>query len=141
MANDSVEMFVALLLVLYIAFAYGNIPPAVAETLSSVTGKIVIAAAIFLLAFVLHPSVTLLLVLATVMSIPGVELYANPGDMHKKASGKNVQARKAPLIDTESKLKTAKMSKPLTGPRPAAHGKPAVRPDPKTEHYQNPFGV
>lgn len=139
MVRENVEMFVALLLVLYIAFAYQNVPAPVAEALASAPGKLVAAIGVFLAAMVLHPSVTLLLVLALVMSIPGVELYANPAEAKKKAPGKNIQARKAPVIDTESKLKKATISTQAAKPKPS--DKPAPVADKKTEHFANPFGA
>lgn len=140
MVTESVEMFAALMLVLYIAFAYNHIPQPIAEGLASVPGKIVAGMLVFLAAFAFHPSVTLLFMLAVLMSVPGVELYANaPGEPHRKAPGKNIQARKAPVIDTESKLRKANIAKPKG--KAGATGKIAPVPDKNTEHFQNPFGV
>lgn len=137
-AHESIEMFTALMLVLYIAFAYHHIPQPLVDALGTVPGKVVAGMIVFVSAFLLHPSVTLLLVLAVLMSVPGIELYENK-DSHTKAPGKNIQPRKAPKVDTESKLRKSAMSKPAVAKPSGA--KPAPMPDKNTEHFVNPFGV
>jgi hypothetical protein len=133
------EMMLAVALILYIAFAYGYPPQAITSLLSSVPGKIAGLAGQVMLSRYVRPGVTMLAAIALLVSMPEWEFLENKAagarDTVGQAPGRNVQARKAPRVDTESGLRA----------QPAAARPPGGNPkrmfNSKLEHFATCSGA
>lgn len=142
-------MVFGLFLILYIAFAYGNPPAYLSQFLESTVGKIVALGFLLISGLYLNAGVLMLLAIAVLITIPSFEFFENNNegkhDVSPKAPGKNIQERKAPIVDIESKLRKAPISsavdiKAITDRARKNIGKlsklkPTV--DPKLEHFQS----
>lgn len=108
------QMVFGILLILYIAFAYGNPPSYLSQFLESTVGKIVALGFLLVSSLYLHAGVLMLLAIAILITIPSFEFFENKGegshDVTPKAPGKNIQERKAPIVDIESQLRKAPIS-------------------------------
>jgi hypothetical protein len=126
-------MVLAILLILYVGFAYGRPPRLIKHFLHSHIGKVIGLAGLFLLSMHVQAGVTMLAAIALLISMPAFEFFTNnqPGATSEfaKAPGKNIQERKAPHIDVESQLR-----KPTVAALVPAHPTPNKKKKPLKPH-------
>jgi hypothetical protein len=114
--NGQLRFAAYLLLVLYIALAYGSPPRFLSHVLlGHPVGKFLAFAACVGLALCFDPLMGILAATAVVVTLPHLEFFETnnhdkPDPQHTKPPGKNIQERRSLVTDIESKLRKPKLS-------------------------------
>lgn len=126
----SLEAFGSIGLLLYVVFAYKNVPSVVSQLFAGLLGKVVALVALIWLSHCAHPATVVMATLAVLVSFPNFEFMSVPTagteETTAKPPGSRVKDRKAPKVDVETKLRSPPTSNSVPTPKPGA--KRALKP-------------
>ena len=118
----ALEAFASIGLLLYVVFAYKNVPDAISQRFATVLGKVVALICLVGVTGYAHPSTVVMATLAVLISFPNFEFMTVPApgttETKEKPPGTLVKDRKAPKIDVETKLRSPPKGNAVPVPPP-----------------------